>query len=445
MPGFIPSARPLLGDEECAAVERVLRRGALSQGPEVAQFEREFAAHFALGRPCVAVSSGTSGLHLGLLASGVGAGDEVVVPSFTFAATANAVALTGATPVFADIAASDFCLDASAVEQVVTERTVGILPVHLYGHPADMPALQAVADRHGLQVFEDAAQAHGASLDGVPVGSFGRFGMFSLYPTKNMTSGEGGMVSVADPEVARLLRLYRNQGMERRYENEVVGLNNRMSDVHAAIGRVQLTKVAAWTRRASTRGPADGRPARVTVPTVADWAVHVYHQYTVRVPDDRNGFAAALEREHQLGSGVYYPVPCTGWRRSARRRRRRPARDRPRGARVPVAAGASVPHGRRPGPHHHRGQHPGLRRRVTGTTKGRPRSYPRAALRQVSGAQAAFLVSQKISAIWSILARSSSALATSLEPLVPVAPASFVASLKRVCSWGYFSKCGALK
>jgi perosamine synthetase len=265
MPGFIPSARPLLGDEECAAVERVLRRGALSQGPEVAQFEREFAAHFALGRPCVAVSSGTSGLHLGLLASGVGAGDEVVVPSFTFAATANAVAFTGATPVFADIAASDFCLDASTVEEVVTRRTVGILPVHLYGHPADMPALQAVADRHGLQVFEDAAQAHGASLDGVPVGSFGRFGMFSLYPTKNMTSAEGGMVSVADPTVARLVRLYRNQGMERRYENEVVGLNNRMSDVH--------------------------------------------HQYTVRIPHDRNGFAAALEREHQIGSGVYYPVP----------------------------------------------------------------------------------------------------------------------------------------
>ncbi len=310
MSGFIPCARPFVGDEECAAVDRVLRSGSLAQGPEVAQFEREFAAHFGLGRPCVAVSSGTSGLHVGLLASGVRAGDEVIVPSFTFAATANAVALAGARPVFADISARDFCLDASAVEQAVTERTVGIMPVHLYGHPADLPSLQAVADRHGLQVFEDAAQAHGASLHGVPVGASGTFGVFSLYPTKNMTSGEGGMVAVGDPEVERLLRVYRNQGMERRYENEVVGLNARMSDIHAAIGRVQLTRVAAWTRRRQDNAALlDAELSGVTVPSVAQGAVHVYHQYTVRVPEDRDGFAAALEREHGIGTGIYYPVP----------------------------------------------------------------------------------------------------------------------------------------
>jgi dTDP-4-amino-4,6-dideoxygalactose transaminase len=310
MSEFIPCARPLIGDEECAAVDRVLRSGSLAQGPEVAQFEREFAAHFGLGRPCVAVSSGTSGLHVGLLASGVRAGDEVIVPSFTFAGTANAVALAGARPVFADISPRDFCLDASAVEQVVTERTVGIMPVHLYGHPADLPSLQAVADRHGLQVFEDAAQAHGASLHGVPVGASGTFAMFSLYPTKNMTSGEGGMVAVGDPEVERLLRIYRNQGMERRYENEVVGLNARMSDIHAAIGRVQLTRVAAWTRqRQDNAAVLDAELLGVTVPSVAEGAVHVYHQYTVRVPEDRDGFAAALEREHGIGTGIYYPVP----------------------------------------------------------------------------------------------------------------------------------------
>ena len=305
MSGFIPSARPFVGDEECAAVDRVLRSGSLAQGPEVAQFEREFAAHFGLGRPCVAVSSGTSGLHVGLLASGVRAGDEVIVPG-----TANAVALAGGRPVFADISPRDFCLDASAVEQAVTERTVGIMPVHLYGHPADLPSLQAVADRHGLQVFEDAAQAHGASLHGVPVGASGTFGVFSLYPTKNMTSGEGGMVAVGDPEVERLLRVYRNQGMERRYENEVVGLNARMSDIHAAIGRVQLTRVAAWTRRRQDNAALlDAELSGVTVPSVAEGAVHVYHQYTVRVPEDRDGFAAALEREHGIGTGIYYPVP----------------------------------------------------------------------------------------------------------------------------------------
>jgi len=184
---MIPAARPIIGEEERAAVDAVLRSGMLAQGSEVASFESEFADALVDGRRCVAVNSGTSGLHLGLLAAGVGAGDEVIVPSFTFAATANAVALTGATPVFADIESKHFCLEPAAVDAAVTTRTVGIMPVHLYGHPADMDALQAVADRHGLAIFEDAAQAHGASWGGRPVGSFGRFGrfgMFSLYPPR---------------------------------------------------------------------------------------------------------------------------------------------------------------------------------------------------------------------------------------------------------------------
>ncbi|HET7398053.1 MAG TPA: DegT/DnrJ/EryC1/StrS family aminotransferase [Intrasporangium sp.] len=310
MNDFIPPAKPLIGDEEREAVDRVLRSGMLAQGPEVKAFEEEFASHFRLGRACVAVNSGTSGLHLGLLSSGVGAGDEVIVPSFTFAATANSVALTGATPVFADIDPRTFCLDPASVEAAITERTVGIMPVHLYGHPADIPALRALADRHGLALFEDAAQAHGASLGGEPVGSWGRFAMFSLYPTKNMTSGEGGMVSVADPETERMLRLYRNQGMERQYENEVVGFNCRMTDVHAAIGRVQLTKVDGWT--ATRQRNAEFLSAHldgVTPPHVAEGAVHVYHQYTIRVPEDRDGFAKALKEEYNVGSGMFYPVP----------------------------------------------------------------------------------------------------------------------------------------
>jgi dTDP-4-amino-4,6-dideoxygalactose transaminase len=310
MTEFIPPARPLIGDEEREAVDRVLRSGMLAQGPEVAAFETEFSDHFGLGRACVAVNSGTSGQHLGLLSSGVKAGDEVIVPSFTFAATANSVALTGATPVFADISPDDFCLDPAAVEAAVTERTVGIMPVHLYGHPADMPGLQAVADKHGLQIFEDAAQAHGASLNGTPVGAFGTFAMFSLYPTKNMTSGEGGMVSVANDEVERLMRLYRNQGMLKQYENEVVGFNNRMTDIHAAIGRVQLTKVDAWTKqRQDNAAFLSANLEGVTVPPVADGAVHVYHQYTVRVPHDRDGFAAALREQYNIGSGMFYPIP----------------------------------------------------------------------------------------------------------------------------------------
>lgn len=184
MSDFIPPACPIIGDEEREAVDRVMRSGMLAQGPEVAWFEREFAAHFRLNRPCVAVNSGTSGLHLGLLSTGVKRGNEVIVPSFTFAATANSVALTGATPVFADIEPESFCLDPASVEAAVTDKTVGIMPVHLYGHPANMGALQAIADKHDLQIFEDAAQAHGASLDGTPVGAFGSFAMFSLYPDR---------------------------------------------------------------------------------------------------------------------------------------------------------------------------------------------------------------------------------------------------------------------
>jgi perosamine synthetase len=310
MSGMIPAAKPLIGDEERQAVDRVLRSGMIAQGPEVAAFEREFADRVVDGRACVAVSSGTAGAHLGLLAAGVGAGQEVIVPSFTFAATANSVALTGATPVFVDIEPDFFCLDAAAVEAAITERTVGVMPVHLYGHPANMTALRAVAQAHDLQIYEDAAQAHAAAWRGRPVGSFGQFAMFSLYPTKNMTSGEGGMVATGDAELARRVRLLRNQGMEHRYQNELVGFNARMTDLHAAIGRVQLGRLAGWTRQRQENARfLDEHLEGVLTPPVSPDAVHVYHQYTIRVLDDRDGFARALADEHQVGSGVYYPIP----------------------------------------------------------------------------------------------------------------------------------------
>ena len=307
---MIPAAKPVIGDEEREAVDRVLRSGMIAQGPEVAAFEKEFAEQLVGGRACVAVSSGTSGLHLGLLAAGVGPGDEVVVPSFTFAATANSVALTGATPVFADIDPVTFNLSPAAAEAAITERTVGVMPVHLYGQPADMTAFTELTQRRGVQLFEDAAQAHGATWQGAPVGSFGTFAMFSLYPTKNMTSGEGGMVSCATPEVVRMVQLLRNQGMERRYANEVVGFNARMTDVHAAIGRVQLAKLPAWTaKRQANAEFFNANLEGVVTPAVADGATHVWHQYTIRVSGDRDAFAKALAEEHGIGSGVYYPIP----------------------------------------------------------------------------------------------------------------------------------------
>jgi dTDP-4-amino-4,6-dideoxygalactose transaminase len=307
---FIPAARPIIGDEERAAVDAVLRTGMLAQGPEVAAFESEFSDALVDGRHTAAVNSGTSGLHLGLLAAGIGPGDEVIVPSFTFAATANAVVLAGATPVFADIDPSTFNLDTASARSLISPRTAGIMPVHLYGHPADMAGIGALAADHGLAVFEDAAQAHGARLEGRPVGTFGLFAMFSLYPTKNMTSGEGGMVTTGDAGVDARVRLLRNQGMKAQYQNEIAGFNARMTDLHAAIGRAQLRKLGGWTEsRQRNAARFDRELTGVIVPPVASGAEHVYHQYTIRVPEDRDGFARALREEYGIGSGVYYPVP----------------------------------------------------------------------------------------------------------------------------------------
>jgi perosamine synthetase len=311
---FIPAAKPLIGDDERRAVDRVLQSGMIAQGPEVAAFEHEFAEHFAHGRETVAVNSGTSGQHLGLLAAGIGPGDEVIVPSFTFAATGNSVALTGAKPVFADIEPETFTLNPESVRAAITENTRGIMPVHLYGHPFMAEEIGQIAQENDLMVFEDAAQAHGATVNGQQVGTFGTFGMFSLYPTKNMTSGEGGMVSCATPELARRVRLYRNQGMETQYANEVIGFNCRMTDIHAAIGRVQLKKVDAWTaarqRNAAFLDDALGEIDGLQTPIVRAGASHVYHQYTIRVDaSERDRLRDALRDEHQVGTGVYYPIP----------------------------------------------------------------------------------------------------------------------------------------
>ena len=192
----------------------------------------------------------------------------------------------------------------------MTDRTVGIMPVHLYGHPANVGELGALASARGLKLFEDAAQAHGATVDGRQVGTFGDFAMFSLYPTKNMTSGEGGMVSTADPTLERTLRLLRNQGMDRQYHNEIVGFNARMTDIHAAIGRVQLTKLAGWTTiRQGNAAYLSEHLTSVATPRTAPGMTHVFHQYTIRVPEDRDGFAAALKAEYAIGCGIYYPVP----------------------------------------------------------------------------------------------------------------------------------------
>ena len=309
---MIPPARPVTGDEEIEAVVRVMRTGQLASGPETAAFEGEFSG-LVDGRHCVAVNSGTSALHLSVLALGVRPGDEVIMPSFSFAATANAVAVAGGVPVFVDIEPGSFCIDPAAVGAAVTERTVAIMPVHLYGHPADMDRILPIAARHGLRVIEDAAQAVAASYHGTPVGAFGDTACFSFYPTKNSHSIEGGMIVTADAGLARTLRLLRSQGMIEQYKNEIVGLNNRLSDVHAAVGRVQLARLPGWTKaRRENAAFFDANLAGVRVPPVAPDTEHVYHQYTIRVGDQveggRDGLRSRLA-ERGVGSGVYYPTP----------------------------------------------------------------------------------------------------------------------------------------
>lgn len=304
----IPAARPVIDESDIEAAVRVLRSGMVVQGPEVKAFEDEFSEYVG-GRHCVAVNSGTSALQLSLMALGLGPGDEVIVPSFSFAATANAVRLVGATPVFADIDRDTFTLAPAAVEAAIGPRTAAVMPVHLYGLPADLPALCAIAERHGLALVEDAAQAHDAAIEDRRVGAWGSAGCFSFYPTKNMHSLEGGMISTGDAETARQLRLLRNQGMEQRYANEVVGANMRMTDVAAAIGRTQLMRLSGWTeRRRANAKSFDAELRGVITPVVPPGYRHVYHQYTVRVVERRDELQTGLA-ERGVGSAVYYPTP----------------------------------------------------------------------------------------------------------------------------------------
>jgi dTDP-4-amino-4,6-dideoxygalactose transaminase len=245
-----------------------------------------------------------------MLALGIGPGDEVIVPSFTFAATANSVALTGATPVFVDIDPDFFTMAPEAVSAAITPRTRAVMPVHLYGQTADMTRLSEIALKHGLLIIEDAAQAHLASWDGKPAGAWGDAAAFSFYPTKNMTTGEGGMITLSSHETERRSRLYRNQGMEIRYQNEVVGLNNRMTEIEAAIGIVQIKKLAKWTaKRQSNAKFLSANLDQVIAPKIAAEASHVFHQFTVKVEGhNRDKFAAELKRRG-IGCDVYYPMP----------------------------------------------------------------------------------------------------------------------------------------
>jgi dTDP-4-amino-4,6-dideoxygalactose transaminase len=293
-----------------AAVARVLDSGQFILGPEVDAFESEFAAYCG-GTHAIAVNSGTSALHLALLAAGVGPGHEVITTPFTFVATASAICNAGARPVFVDIDPDSFTIDPARIAAAISPRTRAIVPVHLYGQPADMDAIVEIARRHGVAIIEDAAQAHGAEYKGRRVGAIGDFGCFSFYPGKNLGAcGEGGLVLARDRESARVVRMLRDWGQERKYEHLLPGFNYRMDALQGAILRVKLPGLDSWTdarRACAERYRALLADAPVGIPHEQAYARHVYHVYAIRTPDrvttQRQLDAAGVQ------TGIHYPTP----------------------------------------------------------------------------------------------------------------------------------------
>lgn len=304
---MISIAHPLLGVGEKEAVLRVIDSQQLAQSQQVAAFEQRFA-EICQVREAVAVSSGTAALHLALLAHEIEPGDEVITTPFSFAATANVILLVGAVPVFVDIEPDTYTLDPKLVEAAITARTKAILPVHLYGHPAQMNRLTQIAETHHLAVIEDACQAHAATIDGKPVGGFGT-GAFSFYATKNMTTGEGGMITTNDSVIAERVRLLRSHGQQERYVHTTLGYNLRMTDIQAAIGLVQANKLSQLTQQriANAAFLTEGLKEYVQTPLTLPGYSHVYHQYTIRATANRDAWVARL-RERGVGAAVHYPL-----------------------------------------------------------------------------------------------------------------------------------------
>ncbi|MBS3169544.1 DegT/DnrJ/EryC1/StrS family aminotransferase [Candidatus Woesearchaeota archaeon] len=308
----IPIAKPLIGEEEKRAVLEVLSSGMLAQGEKVAAFEKAFADFIGV-KHAIATSNGTTALHAVLVGLGIGAGDEVITSPFSFIATANVIKMCGAMPVFVDVDKTTMNIDPHLIEAKITPQTKAIMPVHLFGLPVEIDMIMAIAEKHHLHVVEDACQAHGAEWNGQKVGSFG-IGCFSFYGTKNMTTGEGGMITTDDNALAVKLRKIISHGSERKYVHSSLGYNYRMTDLAAAIGLEQLKKLGRFTT--ARRENAKQLTARLSTingiitPSVTDG--HVFHQYTIRITEDFSLKRDRLIEELQtrgIGSAVFYPIP----------------------------------------------------------------------------------------------------------------------------------------
>ncbi len=309
---MIPIAKPLIGEDEINAVTDVLRSGSIAEGQKVKDFEAAFASYIGTTN-AVAVNSGTAALHVALLAHNIGSGDEVITSPFTFVASANSVMFTGAKPVFADIDENTFNIDPESIVEKITPRTKAIIPVHLYGQAADMEKIMEIAEDNNLVVIEDACQAHGATYDGRKVGSFGT-GTFSFYPTKNMTTGEGGMITTDDKNIAERAKMIRSHGSKQRYFHEMLGFNLRMTDMAAALGLVQLKRLDGFNdvriKNSEYLTGLLNKIKSIKTPYNEKRLKHVYHQYTVRLKSSasRDEISAQLNKMG-IGTGIYYPLP----------------------------------------------------------------------------------------------------------------------------------------
>jgi perosamine synthetase len=297
-------------DQIQKVVFNVLNSGRYINGQNLKSFEEEFA-DFCGTKYAVGVSSGTSAILLSLMALGIGEGDEVIVPSHTFIATATPARFLGASLVYADIDPETYTIAPAEVQRKVTPRTKAIIPVHLYGHPCDMDPINELARAHNTYVIEDACQAHGATYKGKKTGSLGDIACFSFFPSKNMTVlGDGGMITTNDSQLAQKARMMRDHGRTQKYVHEILGLNCRLSEVHAAIGREQLKHLTGWTeRRRAIAAQYDVllRDSGVIIPVEREWAKHVYHMYVIRVKQ-RDRLASYL-KERGIETGIHYPVP----------------------------------------------------------------------------------------------------------------------------------------
>ena len=305
-------ASPVIEEEEINAVIDVMKSGMIAQGPKVIEFEEEFAKYVG-AKYGIATNSGTSALHVALLAAGIGLGDEVITTPFTFAATGNSILYPGAKPVFVDIDPETFTIDPSQIEDAIIEKTKAIMPVQLYGQSADMDAIMKIAKDHDLIVIEDAAQAHGAEYNGAKVGQLGDMACFSFYPTKNMTTSEGGMITTNNEKFAENAKIYRAHGSATKYHHDVLGYNFRMTDIAAAIGLEQLKKIDGFNdkRIANAKCLYEGLKDidAIETPIVKDGCKHVYHQYTIKIKDGKRDEFSDYLIENGIGNGIYYPIP----------------------------------------------------------------------------------------------------------------------------------------